>query len=97
MLPSLIRILPPGLETFSEPPTIRLAEGTSDLYAAFTARAVQLINSALPYEKRITLSAETLPTDTALGDIPEGRDFSQFRFARITRAREYWTFKQLPC
>ena len=68
----------PGLETFSEPPTIRLAEGTSDLYAAFTSRAVQLINSALPYEKRITLSTKPLPTDTQFGGIPEGEIFLKF-------------------
>ena len=68
----------PGLETFPEPPTIRLAEGTSDLYTGFAARAVQLINSALPYEKRITLGTATLPTDTELDDIPEGEIFLKF-------------------
>ena len=68
----------PGLETFSEPPTIRLAEGTSDLYARHTAHAVQLINSALPYEKRITLGTKTLPTDTQFGDIPAGEIFLKF-------------------
>ena len=53
---------PIGLATFPEPPTIRLAEGTSDSYARYTSRAVQLINSALPYEKRITISPQRLPT-----------------------------------
>ena len=67
-----------GLETYPEPPTIRLAEGTSDLYAGFATQAVRLINSALPYEKRITLSTETLPTDTKLGDVPEGEIFLEF-------------------
>ena len=68
----------PGLETYPEPPTIRLAEGTGDLYARFTARAVQLINNALPYEKRITLGTETLPTNTQLGDLSEGEIFLNF-------------------
>ena len=68
----------PGLETFPEPPTIRLAEGTSDSYARFTAHAVQLINNALPYEKRITISPETLPIDTELGDLSEGEIFLKF-------------------
>ena len=68
----------PGLETYPEPPTIRLAEGTSDLYARFAAHAVQLINNALPSEKRIKLGAETLPADTGLGDIPEGEIFLKF-------------------
>ncbi len=67
-----------GLETFPEPPTIRLAEGTSDLYTGFAARAVQLINNALPLEKRITLGTATLPTDTELADIPEGEIFLRF-------------------
>ena len=68
----------PGLETFTDPPTIRLAEGTSDSYARFTAHAVQLINNALPYEKRITISPETLPIDTELGDLSEGEIFLNF-------------------
>ncbi len=68
----------PGLETYPDPPTIRLAEGTSDLYARFTARAVQVINSALPYEKRITLGTEPLPAGTTLNDVPEGEIFLKF-------------------
>ena len=68
----------PGLETFTDPPTIRLAEGTSDLYARFAARAVQLINNALPYEMRITLGTESLPAGTTLNDVPEGEIFLNF-------------------
>lgn len=68
----------PGLETFPEPPVIHLAEGTSKLYARYAAHAVQLINNALPYEKRITISAETLPADTALGDLSEGEILLKF-------------------
>ena len=68
----------PGLETFPEPPTIRLVEGTSDLYARFAARAVQLINNALPYEKRITLSTERFPTDTRVSDVSEGEILLKF-------------------
>ena len=65
----------PGLETFVEPPTIRLAEGTSDLYARYAAHAVQLINSALPYEKRITISSEPIPSQDQLS---EGEIFLEF-------------------
>ncbi len=79
----------PGLETYPEPPTIRLAEGTGDLYARFTARAIQLINNALPYEKRITLGTETLPTDTQLGDLSEGEIF--LKFGSITNRRTLGT------
>ena len=68
----------PGLETYPEPPTIHLAEGTSDLYARFAAHAVQLINNALPYEKRITLNSEPLPADSGHSDIPEGEIFLEF-------------------
>ncbi len=67
-----------GLETFPEPPTIRLAEGTSELYTKFAAHAVQLINSALPIDKRITLSMETLPADASNDDIPEGQILLNF-------------------
>ncbi|MDE0331637.1 MAG: hypothetical protein OXL41_07180 [Nitrospinae bacterium] len=68
----------PGLETFAEPPTIRLAEGTSEIYARYAAHAVQLINSALPFEKRITLGAERLPAESSLNDIPEGEILLRF-------------------
>ena len=76
----------PGLETYPEPPTIHLAEGTSDLYARFAAHAVQLINNALPYEKRITLNSEPLPAETNLNDLPEGEIFLKFGSVSPSRA-----------
>ena len=79
----------PGLETFPDPPTIRLAEETSDLYARFAARAVQLINSALPYEKRITLGTEPLPEATVFNDVPEGEIL--LKFGSITNRRTLGT------
>ena len=44
-----------GLPTLQEPPTLHLAAGTSDAFAAYVEHAVQLINTALPVEKRIRI------------------------------------------
>ena len=49
----------PGLPTLREPPTVHLAEGTSEEFAAYVERALQLINTALPVEKRILLRPRT--------------------------------------
>ena len=68
----------PGLPTFREPPTVHLAEGTSEEFAAYVERAVQLINTALPVENRILLSPEPAPPLTALDDVPDGRILVDF-------------------
>ena len=68
----------PGLETYPDAPTIRLAEGTSDLNARYAAHAVQLINSALPFGKRITISANSLPADTSQDDMAQGEILLHF-------------------
>ena len=68
----------PGLPTLSEPPVVRLAEGTSEELAAYVEHTVRLINTALPVEKRIELSPEPAPPLTALADVPEGQIFIDF-------------------
>ena len=67
-----------GLATLSAPPIVRLAEGTSDAFAAYVERTIQLINVALPVEKRIVLSLEPAPPLTELADVPEGQIFIDF-------------------
>ena len=68
----------PGLPTLSEPPILHLAAGTSDALAAYVERAVGLINTALPVDKRILLSADPAPPLTALANVPDGRIYVDF-------------------
>ena len=67
-----------GLETFSVRPIVRLAEGTSDEFAKYAERAVQLINAALPYQKRILFSRNPAPPLAAIADVPDGEIFIDF-------------------
>ncbi len=67
-----------GLPTFVDPPTVRLAAGTSDEFAHYAIRAVQLINGALPYEQRIAFSSIPAPALTAIGNIPDGEIYIDF-------------------
>ena len=68
----------PGLSTFSGPPTVRLAAGTSNEFTQYAIRAVQLINTALPYEQRILFSSISAPALAAIEDIPDGEIFINF-------------------
>ena len=67
-----------GLATLSEQPIVRLAEGTSEEYSAYLEHAVQLINTALPVDKRIRLSPEPAPPLTAIEGVPDGQIFVDF-------------------
>ncbi len=67
-----------GLPTFADRPTIRLAEGTSEEFTEYVVRAVQHINAALPYEKRILFSRDPAPPLAAMEDIPDGQIFVDF-------------------
>ncbi|MCY4487016.1 MAG: hypothetical protein OXF11_07855 [Deltaproteobacteria bacterium] len=67
-----------GLETFSSAPTARVAEGTSERLAGYAVRAVQLINAALPPEKRIRFSHEAAPPLAAIDDVPDGEIYIDF-------------------
>ena len=42
-----------GLATFSRPPVVRVVEGTNEKFTDYAVRAVQIINAALPHDKRI--------------------------------------------
>ena len=68
----------PGLPTFPDRPIVRIAEGTSDKFASFARRAVEHINTALPYDERIVLGNDPAPPLTAIADIPDGQLFIDF-------------------
>ncbi len=68
----------PGLETFSAPPTLRVAEGTSETLTGYTRRAVQLINTALPPDKRIRFGTRAAPALVAINDVPDGEIYVEF-------------------
>ena len=68
----------PGLETFAVRPVVRVAEGTGAEFVEYTKRAVQLINTALPYEKRILFSRNPAPALSVYQDVPDGQIFVDF-------------------
>ena len=68
----------PGLDAFAVRPVVRVAEGTGDELVEFTERAVQLINAALPYDKRVLFSSEPAPSLTVIQDVPDGEIFVDF-------------------
>ena len=68
----------PGLETFSVQPVVRLAQGTSAVFRDFTLRAVELINTALPYENRLLFGGDSAPPLVAVEEVPNGEIFVDF-------------------
>ena len=67
-----------GLPTFAGPPTLRLARGTSVELVAYTMRAVQVVNAALPADRRIVIGSDPAPPGTAVGNVPDGQIFVDF-------------------
>ena len=65
----------PGVSTFADAPIIRLAEGTSAEFMDYAARAVQLINSALPSEARLQIGTAAPSQSDA---VPDGQIFVGF-------------------
>ena len=61
-----------GHEAFPARPVVRLAEGTSDQFTDYAVRAVQLLNAALPYEKRMVFSSDPSTPLASMDDVPEG-------------------------
>ena len=68
----------PRLETFADQPTLRFSQGTSDEYIDYTVRAVQLINSTLPNDKRILISSNFAPALTSVDNVPNREIFIEF-------------------
>ena len=67
-----------GLPTFQNPPVVRTATGTSDEHISHAVRAVQIINAALPHDKRISFNSNPAPPLVATTDVPEGEIFIDF-------------------
>ena len=56
-------------------PTLRFAASTDAIRRNYTRRAVEIVNSALPYQNRIRIDADT--SDRS-GDVPNGEIFVDF-------------------
>ena len=67
-----------GLAIFAERPTLRLAQGTSEDLVGYTMRAVQVINAALPADRRIVIGSDPAPPGAAIEDVPDGQIFVDF-------------------
>lgn len=67
-----------GLLTFPTPPTVRLAEGTTDAMADLVMQAVRLLNANLPHDRRIRSVSERVTPLQPLDDIPDGEIFLDF-------------------
>ena len=75
---SIVANRTPGLATFRDRPTIRLAAGANDELAAYVERAVHLVNSALPDENLIEFGETAAPPRAALEDVPDGQILVHF-------------------
>ena len=67
-----------GLSSHADRPVVHLAEGTDEVFAEFAVRAVQLVNAALPFDKRILFSTEAVMPLTAIDDVPKGHIYIDF-------------------
>ena len=79
-----------GLPTFAERPTLRLAEGTGEDLAAYTMRAVEIVNTALPTDRRIVIGTDPAPPRVAIGDVPDGQIFVDF-----TPSADDWNLEEV--
>ena len=66
-----------GLARFEDTPVIRLATGTDTDLVEGIVQAVQLVNTALPYGKKLVLRMDAPPL-AGLEDIPDGQIFVDF-------------------
>ncbi len=56
-------------------PTLHMAEGTTDLERSYTRRAIEIVNSALPYQNRIRIGTD-VPNRVQM--VPNGQIFIDF-------------------
>ena len=68
----------PGLEGYAAPPVVRIAEGTDEVLAGYVARAVRIINAALPPARRMLRGTEPAPPLATLDAVPDGEIFVDF-------------------
>ena len=67
-----------GLATFSRPPVVRVVEGTNEKFTDYAVRAVQIINTALPQEKRLSFGDAPAPDPVDAADVPRGGIYIEF-------------------
>ena len=67
-----------GLATFSRPPVVRVVEGTNEKFTDYAVRAVQIINAALPHDKRIRFGDSPAPDPVGVDDVPRGGIYIEF-------------------
>ena len=67
-----------GLATFSRPPAVRVVEGTSEKYTGYAVRAVQIVNTALPRDARISFGDVPAPDPADVEDVPRGSIHIEF-------------------
>ena len=67
-----------GLATFSRPPVVRVVEGTNEKFTDYAVRAVQIINAALPHDKRIRFGDSPAPDPVGVDDVPRGSIYIEF-------------------
>lgn len=67
-----------GLPTYSSPPVVRAARGTSAEHMDYAVRAVQIINAYLPHDKRISFSGNPSPPRVGTDEVPPGEIFIDF-------------------
>lgn len=63
----------PVLNTFAEPPTVHVVEGSGAAFAAATLKTVAIINSVLPYERQLLFSEDRVPSPRTADQVPDGR------------------------
>ena len=66
-----------GLARFEDTPVIRLARGTPPEFVESVVQAVQFVNTAFPYGKKLVLRMDAPPL-AAMDDIPDGQIFVDF-------------------
>lgn len=66
-----------GLVRFAEPPTVRLAEGTTAEQRGLVLYSVAVVNRWLPYDQHVRIGSDA-PALAAIEDIPDGQIFIDF-------------------
>ena len=67
-----------GLATFPDPPTVHVVMGTSEKYTGYAVRAVQIINTALPRDARLSFGDAPAPDPADVEDVPRGSIYIEF-------------------
>ena len=64
----------PGLASFSNLPVLRIAQGTNEEHTALALQALAIVNTALPWSKRILVGPNAPPL-AQIDTIPDGQIF----------------------